>query len=159
MLNRIILIGRLTKDPELRYTQSGTAVCSFALAVDSGYGDNKRTDFIDIVVWSKAGESCAQYLAKGKLAAVEGRLQLRSYEDKNGNKRRATEVVAENVKFLTPRNEGATGRPPAGDDRSLTPTGEGAGAYRPPATGQYTDGEWGGDTGYWPGTPDADLPF
>ena len=131
MLNRIILIGRLTKDPELRYTNSGTAVCGFTLAVDSGFGDNKRTDFIDIVVWGKAGESCSQYLAKGKLAAVEGRLQIRNYEDKNGGKRRATEVVAENVRFLSPRSESA-GSSPAADD--------------------YTAGEW-------TGSPDEDLPF
>ncbi len=110
MLNRVILIGRLTADPELRYTNSGTPVCSFRLAVDSGFGDNRRTDFINIVVWSKQGETCSQYLSKGKLAAVDGRLQIRSYEDRDGNKRTSTEVVAENVRFLSPKNEsGALG--------------------------------------------------
>ena len=110
MLNRTMLIGRLTKDPELRYTNSGTPVCSFTLAVDSGFGDNKRTDFINIVVWSKQGENCSEYLAKGKLAAVEGRLQIRNYDDKDGNKRYVTEVVADNVRFLSPKNEsGALG--------------------------------------------------
>lgn len=103
MLNKIILIGRLTKDPEVRYTQSEKAVCTFALAVDSGFGDNKRTDFINIVVWGKQGESCGKYLAKGKLAAVEGRLQIRSYEGKDGNKRYSTEVVADSVQFLSPK--------------------------------------------------------
>lgn len=105
MLNRIILIGRLTKDPELRYTTNGTAVCGFALAVESGFGEKKRTDFIPIVAWNKQGESCAAYLAKGKLAAVDGRLQIRSYDGKDGVKRYVTEVVAENVRFLSPRGE------------------------------------------------------
>ena len=106
MLTRIILIGRLTRDPELRYTNSGTPVCSFTLAVDSGFGENKRTDFINIVVWNKQGESCSQYLSKGKLAAVEGRLQIRNYDDRDGNKRYVTEVVADSVRFLSPKNEG-----------------------------------------------------
>ena len=107
MLNRIILIGRLTKEPELRYTTNGTAVCGFTLAVESGFGEKKRTDFIPIVAWNKQGESCANYLAKGKLAAVDGRLQIRSYEDKDGVKRYVTEVVAENVRFLSPKGETA----------------------------------------------------
>lgn len=105
MLNRIILIGRLTHDPELRYTTNGTAVCGFTLAVESGFGEKKRTDFIPIVAWNKQGESCANYLAKGKLAAVDGRLQIRSYDGKDGVKRYVTEVVAENVRFLSPRGE------------------------------------------------------
>ena len=103
MLNRIILIGRLSKDPELRYTTNGIGVCGFTLAVESGFGENKRTDFINIVVWNKQGESCATYLSKGKLAAVDGRLQIRSYDGKDGVKRYVTEVVAENVRFLSPK--------------------------------------------------------
>ena len=109
MLNRIVLIGRLTKDPELRFTQSGKAVCSFTLAVDRPYTNqdgNKETDFINIVVWNKLGENCAQYLAKGKLAAVDGRLQIRSYEGNDGQRRYVTEVIADNVRFLTPKSEG-----------------------------------------------------
>lgn len=107
MLNKIVLIGRLTKDADLRFTNSGTAVASFALAVDSGYGDNKRTDFINVVVWGKQGENCSQYLSKGKLAAVDGRLQIRQYDDKDGNKRYATEVVANQVVFLSPKSDSA----------------------------------------------------
>lgn len=103
MLNRIILIGRLTKEPELRYTTNGTGVCGFTLAVESGFGEKKRTDFIPIVVWNKLAENCAAYLAKGKLAAVDGRLQIRSYDGKDGVKRYVTEVVAENVRFLSPK--------------------------------------------------------
>ena len=113
MLNRIVLIGRLTKAPELRYTQSGKAVCSFTLAVDrpyTGADGNREADFINIVVWNKQGESCAQYLGKGKLAAVDGRLQIRSYEGQDGQRRYVTEVIADNVRFLTPKSEqGQTG--------------------------------------------------
>lgn len=103
MLNKVILIGRLTRDPELRYTpNNGTPVAQFALAVDR-FGSREEVDFIDIVVWNKQAESCAQYLSKGKLAAVVGRLQIRSYETKDGQKRRVAEVVAETVQFLSPK--------------------------------------------------------
>lgn len=103
MLNRCILIGRLTANPELRYTQSGKAVASFTLAVDRMRGaqnGQKETDFLPIVVWDKQAEACGQYLAKGRMAAVDGRLQVRSYENKEGQKVRVTEVVAESVRFL-----------------------------------------------------------
>ena len=104
MLNRIILIGRLVRDPELRYTQNGTPVARFTLAVDRGRsktaGGEKETDFIDIVVWQKQAEVCTNFLGKGRLVAVEGRLQVRNYETKEGEKRRAAEVVAMQVKFL-----------------------------------------------------------
>lgn len=104
-MQRWIGIGRLTKDVELRQTSSGTAVAGFTLAVD-GYKDH--TDFIPIVVWGKQAENCSQYLSKGKLAAVNGRMQVRSYEDSNGNKRVVTEVVAESVKFLSPKDKNQT---------------------------------------------------
>ncbi|GMA52026.1 single-stranded DNA-binding protein [Alicyclobacillus contaminans] len=101
MLNRVILIGRLTQDPELRYTQSGTAVASFTLAVNRPKnGDKQEADFINIVVWQKQAELCAQYLHKGRLAAVDGRLQIRTYENREGQKVRVAEVVAEGVRFL-----------------------------------------------------------
>jgi single-strand DNA-binding protein len=104
MLNKVILIGRLTRDPELRYTpNTGTAVGSFTLAVNRVGGKQEETDFIDIVVWGKQAENCAQYLRKGSLAAVDGRLQIRSYETKEGQKRRAAEVVAFSVQFLSGR--------------------------------------------------------
>lgn len=101
MLNRIVLIGRLTKDPELKYTPSGKAVCTFTLAVDRRF--EKATDFINIIVWNKMGEACANYLSKGKLAAVDGELHIRSYETKDGRKATATEVVADQVRFLSPK--------------------------------------------------------
>ncbi|MDX9871754.1 MAG: single-stranded DNA-binding protein [Clostridia bacterium] len=106
MLNRVILIGRLTKDPELRYTQSGTAVASFTLAVDRSRANQqgeRETDFIPIVVWQKQAENCANFIGKGSLVAVDGRLQVRSYEDREGQRRWMTEVIAENVRFLDRR--------------------------------------------------------
>jgi len=107
VLNRIILIGRLTKDPELRYTPNGVAVTSFTLAVDRTYKNSqgeKETDFINCVVFRQLAELCANYLAKGKLAAIEGRLQIRSYDGQDGQKRWVTEVVGDNVRFLSPKD-------------------------------------------------------
>lgn len=102
MLNRVVLIGRLTKDPELKYTTNGNAVCTFSLAVDRPATEG--TDFIDVVAWRKLAEPCANYLSKGKLAAVDGQLRTRTYE-KDGSKRKVYEVVADNVRFLSPKNE------------------------------------------------------
>lgn len=105
MLNRIVLIGRLTKDPELRYTPSGKATASFNLAVDRPFKNQqgeKETDFINIVVWGNQAENCANYLSKGKLAAVDGRLQIRSFEGQNG-RQWVTEVIADAVRFLSPK--------------------------------------------------------
>ncbi len=103
MLNRVVLIGRLTRDPELRYTPAGgVAVATFTLAVNRRFRTEGRqeADFIPVVVWQKLAETCAKYLVKGSQVAVEGRLQLRSYEDREGQKRNVAEVVAENVQFL-----------------------------------------------------------
>lgn len=103
MLNRVVLIGRLTQDPELRYTNSGTAVASFSLAVDrnrANQNGERETDFINIVVWQKQAETVAQYLHKGRMAAVDGRLQIRSYDNREGQRVRVAEVVAESVRFL-----------------------------------------------------------
>jgi single-strand DNA-binding protein len=117
MLNRVVLIGRLTADPELRYTNSGTPVASFTLAVDrmrSNQNGERETDFINIVVWQKQAEICAQYLHKGRLAAVDGRLQIRSYENRDGQRVRVAEVVAESVRFLDRGDQPvAAGRPSA----------------------------------------------
>lgn len=102
-MNRIILIGRLSKEPELRYTNSGAGVCNFTLAVDRPFTQNgeRQADFIDVVVWNKLAENCAKYLDKGRKCAVEGRLQIRSYEGNDGKKRYVTEVVAERVEFIS----------------------------------------------------------
>lgn len=106
MLNRSILIGRLTKDPELRYTPSGVATASFTLAVERPFKTNgqKETDFIPIVTWRQTAESCANYLSKGRLCAIEGRIQVRNYE-KEGRRIYITEVVADNVRFLESKNQ------------------------------------------------------
>ncbi len=107
MLNRIVIIGRLTRDPELKQTTNGLSVATFTLAVDRAFKNaagEKETDFISVVVWRAQAESCATYLSKGKLAAVDGRLQIRSYEAQDGTKRTVSEVVAENVKFLSPKD-------------------------------------------------------
>ena len=100
-MNRIILMGRLTRDPELRQTQTGTPVASFTLAVDRRFssrdGGERQTDFIDIVAWQKTAEFVSKYFAKGQMCLVEGRLQIRDWTDKDGNKRRSAEVVADNV--------------------------------------------------------------
>ncbi|MBO8160604.1 MAG: single-stranded DNA-binding protein [Thermosipho sp. (in: Bacteria)] len=108
MLNKVILIGRLTYDPELRYTSSGVAVGSFSIAVDRPYTNQngeREADFIRIVVWRKLAEVCANNLGKGRLVAVEGRLQIRNYETDSGDKRKVAEVVAENIRFLDwPKN-------------------------------------------------------
>lgn len=110
MLNQIVLIGRLTHDPELRYTPgNGVPVTTFAIAVDRPFTNQqgtRETDFINIVAWRKQAEACANHLRKGLLVAVSGRLQIRNYEDKEGNKRKAAEVVADQVKFLEwPRDD------------------------------------------------------
>lgn len=112
MLNRIIVIGRLTRDPELRSTGNGVAVATFTVAVDRNFANargEKETDFIPVVVWRGLAETCGRYLAKGRLVAVEGRLQIRTYEANDGNKRTIAEIVADNVQFLSPKDGGSGG--------------------------------------------------
>jgi single-strand DNA-binding protein len=113
MLNRVMLIGRLTRDPELRYVPSGHPVASFTLAVDRPFTNqagDRETDFIDIVAWRKLADQVSQHLSKGRLVAVEGRLQIRSYETQDGQKRKAAEIVADAVRFLD-RKAGQTTPP------------------------------------------------
>lgn len=110
MLNHIVIMGRLTRDPELRHTQSGTAVASFALAVDRDFKDKqtgeRATDFIDVVAWRTTGEFVSKYFSKGRMAVVEGRLQIRDWTDKEGSKRRSAEVVADSVYFGDSKRDG-----------------------------------------------------
>ena len=113
MLNHITIMGRLTRDPELRRTGSGIAVASFTVAVDRDFGGRdggeKETDFIDCVAWRQTGEFVSKYFTKGRMAVVSGRLQIRSWTDKDGNKRRSAEVVADNVYFGdSKRDEGGS---------------------------------------------------
>jgi single-strand DNA-binding protein len=108
MLNRVILIGRLTRDPELKYTPSGTATASFILACDRQYsGDKKETDFIPIVTWRQLAETVANHLKKGRLVAIEGRIQVRNYENNEGKRVYVTEVIADNVRFLDTNKDGS----------------------------------------------------
>ena len=110
MLNKIFLQGRLVADPELRHTQNGVAVASFRLAVDRDFKDKttgeKSTDFIDIVAWRNTAEFVSKYFTKGRMAVVEGRLQIRDWTDKDGGKRRSAEVVADNVYFGDSKRDG-----------------------------------------------------
>ena len=110
MLNHITIMGRLTRDPELRRTGTGTAVASFTLAVDRDFasrdGGERETDFIDCVAWRQTGEFVSKYFAKGRMAVVSGRLQIRNWTDKEGNKRRTAEVIAENVYFGDSKRDG-----------------------------------------------------
>lgn len=119
MLNKIFIMGRLTRDPELRTTNSGTSVASFSLAVDRNYkgaDGEKETDFIDCVAWHQTGEFAAKYFAKGRMAVVEGRLQIRPWTDKEGNNRRSAEVIVDNMYFGDSKRDGDTGgaRPASG---------------------------------------------
>ena len=99
MINKAILMGRLTRDPELRHTGTGTAVCSFTVAIDNGYGDNRSTDFINCVAWNKTAEFVSNYFEKGKMIIVIGRISTRTWEGQDGKKNYVTEVVANEVSF------------------------------------------------------------
>ena len=151
MLNKIFIMGRLTLDPELRRTQSGTAVTSFTLAVDRDFksqSGEKETDFIDVVAWRSTAEFAAKYFTKGRMASVEGRLQIRPWTDKDGNNRRSAEVVADNIYF------GDSKRDSAGDMGGYS-----APAYTAPAGG-YSAPVGGGSSGFAEiDEEDGDLPF
>ena len=132
MLNRIILMGRLTRDPELRHTQTGTAVASFSLAVDRDFRNRdsgeKGVDFIDVVAWRNTAEFVSKYFTKGRMAVVEGRLQIRDWTDRECGKRRSAEVVADNIYFGDSKRDGETGgasfsRPAAPADYGMPPVG------------------------------------
>ena len=132
MLNRIILMGRLTRDAELRHTQTGTAVASFSLAVDRDFRNRdsgeKGVDFIDVVAWRNTAEFVSKYFTKGRMAVVEGRLQIRDWTDREGGKRRSAEVVADNIYFGDSKRDGETGgasfsRPAAPADYGMPPVG------------------------------------
>jgi len=117
-INRVVLVGNLTKDPELRHTPSGTAVCSLRLAVNTRRKDGatgewtEKPNYFDITVWGNQGESCAQYLGKGRPVAVDGRLEWREWDAQDGTKRQAVEVIADSVQFLGSRGDGEGGGQP-----------------------------------------------
>ena len=139
--NKVLLMGNLTRDPELRYTQSGQAVCNFTIAVNRYYNDKsgqrqEDTSFLRITVWGKQGENCAQYLAKGRQVGVQGRLEWREWEAQDGSKRQAVEVVADSVQFLGSRGDGEAG-----------------GQYVPAGAAQKSDADFGASP------TDDDIPF
>jgi single-strand DNA-binding protein len=142
-INRVVLVGNLTRDPELRHTPSGTAVCSLRLAVNTRRKDETgqwvdKPNYFDVTVWGAQGERCAQYLAKGRPVAIDGRLEWREWESQDGGKRQAVEVVADSVQFLGSRDGG----------------GESSGGYIPAETSQQTA------TADFPASPtDDDIPF
>ena len=152
MLNKIFIMGRLTRDPELRRTQNGTAVTSFSLAVDRDFKDKatgeRSTDWIDVVAWRQTAEFVSRYFTKGRMAVVEGRLQICDWKDREGNNRRSAEVVADNVYFGDSKRDGA----PAGGSFSAPP------AYGAP-TGGYTAPVGGSSEFAEIDEEDGDLPF
>ena len=150
MLNHITIMGRLTRDPELRRTGSGIAVASFTLAVDRDFGgrdsSERETDFIDCVAWRQTGEFVSKYFTKGRMAVVSGRLQIRNWTDKDGNKRRSAEVVADNVYFGDSRRDGDSG------SAYSAPAAPAYGGYSAPASSPASDFAMLDDD-------DAQLPF
>ena len=165
MLNHIVIMGRLTRDPELRRTGSGVAVTSFTLAVDRDFGNRengeKETDFIDCVAWRQTGEFVSKYFTKGRMAVVSGRLQIRNWNDKDGNKRRSAEVVADNVYFGDSKREdqvggsfggNAYGGSYGGGYGAPAPAAGGFGGYAAPSSPSASDFAMLDDD-------DAQLPF
>ena len=155
MLNHIVIMGRLTRDPELRRTGTGTAVASFTVAVDRDFGKSengeKETDFIDCVAWRQTGEFVAKYFQKGRMAVVSGRLQIRPWTDKDGNKRRTAEVVADNVYFGDSKRDGDSGSA-YGANSYAAPAAPAFGGYSAPSGAPASDFAMLEDD-------DAQLPF
>ena len=163
MLNRIVIMGRLVRDPELRTTQAGISVTSFTVAVDRDFksrdSGEKSTDFIDVVAWRQTAEFVCKYFSKGRMAVVEGRLQIRDWKDRDGNNRRSAEIVADNVYFGdSKRDNGGSdygSPPPYGMPASAYSAGGGSsapGGYAPPSGGEsegFSDMD----------DDDGDLPF
>lgn len=131
MINKVVLMGRLTRDPEMRHTNSGTPVTTFSIAINSGYGENQRTDFVNCIAWNKTAEFVTKYFTKGKMIIVIGRITTRSWETQDGKRAYATEVVANEVNFgesktspqlNTPQT--AAQQPMQDDDDDFTPLDE-----------------------------------
>ena len=146
MINKAILMGRLTRDPELRHTNSGTAVCSFSIAINNGFGENAQTDFINCVAWNKTAEFVSKYFSKGKMIIVIGRISTRSWDGPDGKKNYATEVVANEVAFGESKRDG-------GDYGSAQGFGGASAPESVPAMPAMDDG------GFSPLDTDDDLPF
>ena len=163
MLNKIFLMGRLARDPELRRTQSGTPVVSFRLAVDRDFKDKttgeRSTDWIDVVAWRQTAEFVSRYFSKGRMAVVEGRLQMRDWTDKEGNKRTSAEVVADNVYFGDSKRDGDGGGYSSGYGQGgYAPAGGGYGAA-PSAPSGFGGSDRETDQFAELSDDDGDLPF
>jgi single-strand DNA-binding protein len=154
-INRVVLVGNLTRDPELRHTPSGMAVCSLRLAVNTRRKDSsgqwtEKPNYFDVTVWGNQGENCAQYLAKGRPVAIDGRLEWREWEAQDGTKRQAVEVVADTVQFLGGRDGGGFG----GDEgSSSTSSGGGGGRFVPAGVTSGSDADFSNSP------TDDDIPF
>ena len=164
-VNKVILVGHLGADPDMRYTPSGQGVCELRLATSESWNDKngqrqERTEWHRVVVWGKRAEICSKYLAKGRQVYIEGRIQTRNYDDKDGNKRYITEVIANDVQFLGGGGAGGGGRGGGGGGRSDEPPpdmgdfGGGGGGYGGGGGGGYGGGGGGGGGG-----SDDDIPF
>ena len=160
MVNKVFLIGRLGQDPELNFTDSGTAVCNISIATDESYTNNsgervEQTEWHDIVVWGKQAESVDKYLSKGRQVHVEGSLQTRSWEDRDGNSRYSTEVKAQRVQFLGGSNDSVSDRP--NDDRPSSGFSNGTGGSSNSQSGSgFSKQEAEQKQAF---EPDDDLPF
>jgi single-strand DNA-binding protein len=162
-VNKVILVGRLGRDPETRYTGGGQAVANFSLATDESYKDRngerqKRTEWHKIVVWGKQAEIAQQYLKKGSLIFIEGRIQSREWQDKEGQKRTSFEIVANNFRMLGGRAEGAAASGGAGTAASASSGGEDI-EHPAPAEDVYGGGGGSGPSGGGPEISDEDIPF
>lgn len=154
-VNKAILVGRLGADPDMRYTPSGQGVCELRVATSESWNDKngqrqERTEWHRIVVWGKRAEICSKYLAKGRQVYIEGRIQTRTYDDKDGNKRYITEIVANDVQFLGGGNRDGAGQGRSDDGPPLPPSDADFGGY---------GGGGGGGSGGGGGGPDDDIPF
>src|SRR5579863_2929176 len=138
--NRVILVGNLTRDPEMRYTQSGKGVAKFTLAVNNPR-NKEETTYVDIVAWDRLGETCNTYLKKGSSTLVEGRLVIRAYDDKDGNKRKATEVVIDNMQMLSSKGAGGEGGDFGGGSNQFAGARSGGGAPNDSFGGDELDDE------------------
>ena len=160
MLNTITIMGRMVRDPELRRTGNGIAVASFTVAVDRDFAQDgkKETDFIDCVAWRQTGEFVSKYFSKGSMIVVKGRLQIRSWTDKDGNKRRSAEVVADNCYFGSTKNDSGGSNNNSGYSNSGNGYGDNGMDYGGYAGGSYTPPQYGGDFAVID-DDDAQLPF
>lgn len=153
-MNKVFLIGNLTKDPEMRSTQSGVAVCNFSIAVNRRFRNpqtgQQETDFLNIIAWRQLAELCSKYLAKGRKVAVTGSIQTRTYEAKDGSKRTAWDIVADEVEFLTPQNQQSSAQSAPGAYTTAASKDSGA-AYAPQPHNDFGGG--------FTQVDDEELPF